>query len=242
MHVRAATVLPLKAQPVVSSSKHTSVEGIDELVDTVVKKPVSDGRVLYDCCGAGRTGGGVMRADEAGQLWPLEVGCTVGKEHSRQTKGVHHGYETTALSEPELPCATQTGGIVQHAVGEHFTLATNHVTELFHCELGIMGVLANIDASCLECTPAHLSVEGKVPEARVPGKAAVMVQHQVLEVVAGCDCILAWSNKVSSTCWEEGGEGTGNVALCGELVDGVATGRPCHSRGCSGVAGLSLLH
>ena len=70
MHMRAATVLPLKAQPVVSSTKDTSLEGIIELVDAIVEEPVSDGRVLYDCCAAGRTGGG---ADEAGQLRPLEV-------------------------------------------------------------------------------------------------------------------------------------------------------------------------
>ena len=61
-----------------------------------MEEPVSDGRVL---CAAGRTGGG---ADEAGQLRPLEVGCTVGKEHTGQTKGVHHGYEPTALPEPVL--------------------------------------------------------------------------------------------------------------------------------------------
>ena len=84
MHVRAATVLPLKAQPVVSSSKHTSVEDIDELVDAMMEEPVSNGRVLYECCAAGRTGGGVMRADEAGQLRPLEVSSTVSEEHSGQ--------------------------------------------------------------------------------------------------------------------------------------------------------------
>ena len=92
---------------------------------------------------------------------------------------------------------------MQHAVGEHFTLVTNHVTELFLCELGIMGVLVDIDASFLECTPAHLNVEGKVPEVRVPGKVAVMIHHQVLEVVASSDCTLAWSHKVSSSSWEE---------------------------------------
>ena len=63
----------------------------------------------------------------------------------------------------------------------------------------------------------------------MPGKAAVTIHHQVLEVIASSDHVLAWSNKVSSTCWEEGGEGTGDVALCGKLADGVATGRPCHS-------------
>ena len=63
----------------------------------------------------------------------------------------------------------------------------------------------------------------------MPGKAAVTIHHQVLEVVASSDNMLAWSNKVSCTSGEEGGEGTGDVALCGELADGVATGRPCHS-------------
>ena len=147
MHVRAATVLPLKAQPVVSSTQDTSVESINELVDAMVEEPVSDGRVLYDCCGAGRTGGGVMKADEAGQLRPLEVGSTVSEEHSGQTKGVHHGYEPTALSEPVLPCATQTGCVMENTIGEHFPHTTNHVTELINCQVGIIRMLAHIDVA-----------------------------------------------------------------------------------------------
>ena len=46
MHVRATSVLPLKPQPVVSGSEDSCVEGLDELHDPVVEKPVREGRVV----------------------------------------------------------------------------------------------------------------------------------------------------------------------------------------------------
>ena len=43
MHVRAASVLPLELQPVVSSSKDSSVEGLEDLHDSMVEEPVGEG-------------------------------------------------------------------------------------------------------------------------------------------------------------------------------------------------------
>ena len=48
MHVRAASVLPLEPQPVVSSSKDSSVEGPEELHDSMVEEPVGEGWVVND--------------------------------------------------------------------------------------------------------------------------------------------------------------------------------------------------
>ena len=43
MDVRAASVLPLKPKPVVSSSKDSNVECLEELHNSVVEEPVSEG-------------------------------------------------------------------------------------------------------------------------------------------------------------------------------------------------------
>ena len=42
MNVWTSTVLPLKLKPIVRCSYNTNIEGIDELVDPVSKKPVRD--------------------------------------------------------------------------------------------------------------------------------------------------------------------------------------------------------
>ena len=56
MHVRAASVLPLEPQPVVSSSKDSGVEGLEELHDSMVEEPVGEGWVVDDSLGAGSPG------------------------------------------------------------------------------------------------------------------------------------------------------------------------------------------
>ena len=53
----AASVLPLEPQPVVSSSKDSSVEGLEELYDSMVEEPVGEGWVANDSLGAGSPGG-----------------------------------------------------------------------------------------------------------------------------------------------------------------------------------------
>lgn len=48
MNMRAAAMLPLKAEPVVGGTKDSSVESINELHNSLVEKLVSDGRVLLN--------------------------------------------------------------------------------------------------------------------------------------------------------------------------------------------------
>ena len=50
MHMRAATVLPLKAEPEVGT-KNTDVENVDELLNAMVEEPINNG--------------GVQRADDS---------------------------------------------------------------------------------------------------------------------------------------------------------------------------------
>lgn len=87
--MRAASVLPLKSQPVVSG-KNSNV-GLDKLHDRVVEEPVW---VLNDMVSPGFK---VVRLDELSQLWPLEVWCTVGEEDGTHTKCVTHKEQTTLL-------------------------------------------------------------------------------------------------------------------------------------------------
>ena len=49
MDVRAAAMLPLKVEPVVRGTKDSTVEGINELLDALIKEPVGSGGVLSDC-------------------------------------------------------------------------------------------------------------------------------------------------------------------------------------------------
>ena len=51
MHMRAAPVLPLKPQPVVSGSKDSSEESLGELNYSMIEEPVCKGWVLNDCLG-----------------------------------------------------------------------------------------------------------------------------------------------------------------------------------------------
>ena len=45
-------------------------------------------------------------------------------------KSVDHGEQSTALTEPVLLGAAQTGCVVQHTIGESFPLSSHHVTKL----------------------------------------------------------------------------------------------------------------
>ena len=103
MDMRTAAMLPLKAEPVVGGAKDSGIESIDELDDTMVEEPVSDGRVLLDSFVSSRTGVRILRTDEACQFRPLEVCSTVSEEHCGQTERVHHGNEATSLLEPVVP-------------------------------------------------------------------------------------------------------------------------------------------
>ena len=72
-------MLPLEAERVVGGTKDSSIEGINELYDTFIEEPVSDGGVLLDCFVASRTGVNIVRTDEACKFRPLEVCCTHGE-------------------------------------------------------------------------------------------------------------------------------------------------------------------
>ena len=75
---------------------------------------------------------------------------------------------------------------------------------------------------------SHLGVEGEESESRVSGETTVISMHQVLEVVADGDWHLTLAEEVSNTSGEEGGEGTGEVALGGELVEWHSSGGGPH--------------
>ena len=77
-----------------------------------MEEPVGNGGVLLEGLAPAGAGVGVIGANEAHELWPLEVGRTVGEEDGWQTERVHHGDEPTSLLEPVLPRPSQTGGIV----------------------------------------------------------------------------------------------------------------------------------
>ena len=76
-YMSAPTVLPLITHPVVSSTKYTDIESINEFLDAMMEEPVSDGWVLHQCSVPAGAGVGVIGADQACKLWPLEVSCTV---------------------------------------------------------------------------------------------------------------------------------------------------------------------
>jgi hypothetical protein len=54
-------------------------------------------------------------------------------------------------------------------------------------------MLSDVHSASLKCTPLHLCVEGKESETWLLGKTTVIVQHQMLEVVANGDLNLALS-------------------------------------------------
>ena len=225
--------------PVVSSSKDSSVEGLEELHDSMVEEPVGEGWVVDDSLGAGCPGVRVVGADESSQLWPLKVCCTVSEEDGGQTQSVDHGEEATPLTLPVLLGATQTGGEVEDSTGEGLSLSPHHVPQLIQGQLPIPWALSDIHSASLQSTMSHLGVECEESESRVSGETTVIILHQVLEVVADGDWHLTLAEEVSSSSGEEGGEGTGEVALSGELIEWHSSDGGPHQ---CGVGGLTLLH
>ena len=138
----------------------------------------------------------------------------MGEEDGGQSKGVDHGDEATPL-----PGATETCSIVEHSVGESLSFSSHHVTQLVHSEVCITGVLTDVDSACLECTPPHLSVEGKKPEAGVLGKSTIFIHHHVLEVVTNGDLVATLAEEVSSSSGKQGGEGHAEIPLSRKLID-----------------------
>ena len=86
-------------------------------------------------------------------------------------------------------------------------------------------MLLDVYSAGLKCTPSHLSVQGEEAEMWVFGKMIVVIHHQMLEVVANGNRILALPSEISRTGREECGKCTGEVALGGELIDGYSYNR-----------------
>ena len=234
MDVRAASVLPLKPEPVVRGSKDSSVEDLHELHESVVEEPVCEGWVLDDCLGSGSPGVRVVGADELSQLWPQEVCCTVSEEDCRETQCVNHGEQTTPLTLTVLLGATQTGGVV--VLDWRRPLPVSRP-----CPAAHPGT-ADVHSAILKGTVSHFGVDSKETKSWVSGKTTIIVLHQVLEVVPDGDWDLTLAEEVSCSSGEKGGEGTGEVALGGEFIEWRSTNGGPHRRCEGGGAGLTLIH
>ncbi len=112
---------------------------------------------------------------------------------------------------------------MRNTVRECNPLGSTHVPELLNSQASIQWVLSNIDPPSLQCTPPHLCVQGKVAKPGMPGKATVPVHHQVLEVVTNGDRAQTWSSEVGRPNGKESWEGTCEVAIRVEFVDGCST-------------------
>ena len=71
------------------------------------------------------------------------------------------------------------------------------------------------------------------------GETAIIILHQVLEVVPNGNWDLMLADEVTCFSREECREGTGEVALCGEFNEWYV---PWPHQGCVGGAGLTFLH
>ena len=128
---------------------------------------------------------------------------------------------------------------MEDSTREGLSLSPHHVPQLIQGELAILWALPDIHSASLQSTMSHLGVEGKESESWVLGETTVIILHQVLEVVADGDWHLTLAEEVSSSSGEEGGEGTGEVALGGELIEWHSSDGGPHQ---SWVGGLVLLH
>jgi len=88
---------------------------------------------------------------------------------------------------PVLLGATQTGGIVEHSVGEGLPLSSHHVSQLIHGELSITWVLPVVDSASLRSMMSNLSIQSKETESWVLSKTTIIILHQIFEVVTNGD-------------------------------------------------------
>ena len=139
-----STVLPLKSKPVVGCSQNTNVEGIDELVDPVSKKPVCDRWIVCNGSIPAETAVLVIWENQFCQFRPLGVSSAVCEEDRGQSQSIYHGYKPAPLFEPVLSSPALAAGIVQHSVAEkELSFPSNHVFQLFEGETGILRVLVD---------------------------------------------------------------------------------------------------
>ena len=157
MHMRTATVLPLKPQPVVLCSKDIQVKALEELLESLIEKPVSYSWVVNDCTPAGTWILWTILADQVGQFWPLKISSTVSEVNSWKPKRVNQGYQAATLLHPVLTRSPQRASIVRDTTGKG---CTNHVTQLIHRKACILRVLTNINTTSMQSTPASSSKAG----------------------------------------------------------------------------------
>ena len=131
---------------------------------------------------------------------------------------------------------------MEYSTGEGLSLSPHHVPQFIQGQLAISWVLSDVHSASLESTVSHLGVESKESESWVSSETTVIILHQVLEVVPDGDWDLTLAEEVSCSSGEEGGEGTGEVALCGELIEWHSSNGGPHQRCVGGGAGLTLIH
>ena len=131
---------------------------------------------------------------------------------------------------------------MEYSTGEGLSLSSHHIPQLVQGQLPIYWVLSDVHSASLKGTVSHLGVESKETKSWMLGKTTVIVLHQVLEVVPDGDWDLTLAEEVSCSSGEEGGEGTGEVALSGELIEWHSTNGWPHEWCVEGGAGLTLIH
>ena len=152
----------------------------------------------------------------------------MSEEDGGKTQCVLHGGEVTPLMLPVLLGATQTGGIVEHSIGEDLPLSSHHVPQLIQGELGISWVLPDVDPASLKGTMSHLSIESEETKSWVSSETTIIVLYQMFEVVANGDLDLTLSQEVACTSGEEGGEGTCEVSLSCKITEWHSSSRRPH--------------
>ena len=65
---------------------------------------------------------------------------------------------------------------------------------------------------------SHLCVKSEETKSRMSGETTIIVLHQVPEIIANGDLDWMVAQEVTRTGGEEGGEGTGKVALSRKLI------------------------
>ena len=153
MHMRTATVLPLVPQPVVLCTKDVQVKGLEELLESLLEKPVSYSWVVNDCTSAGTCILWTILADQVCKLWPLKVSSTVSEEDSRKSKCVDHGYQAATLFHPVGTCSPERTSVVTDTAGKG---SNYHVTQLIHRKACILRVLTAkyLKRGCLANLPS----------------------------------------------------------------------------------------
>ena len=107
------------------------------------------------------------------------------------------------LTLPVLLGATETGSIVKHPTGEGLSSSPHHIPQLIQAKLPIFWLLPDIDSARARCLE---------PESRVAGETAIIILHQMLEVVPNGNWDLTLVEEVTCSSREECREGTGEVA------------------------------